>query len=347
MLFRTKLYTEQYPSAVLDLRFSPHHSCRDIFAVVSSTATVSLYRVVYGSAARLRHLRMLDIVSMSKGAVAPKPGSEIIFTSFSWHPTRTDVMAISTTPGQVYIVRLPPLDKLSAAMDEPPAPGEWHLYEEPVLTHTLESWTVVISPSMSLPVLGQVDEGDVVFRVYSGGDDSMLRYRTCKWDKDNNFFADLPAIESRGHDAGVTAILPLFMADDGRELVVTGSYDEHIRLFAVPVFGKAVNLAESCLGGGVWRLNLINLKKEPKKGEYRWRASILASCMHAGARVVELRQTECGEYQFRVLVRFEEHKSMNYGSDITPDKWREKLPVVSTSFYDKLLCVWEIHRYII
>jgi hypothetical protein len=32
---------------------------------------------------------------------------------------------------------------------------------------------------------------------------------------------------SRGHNAGVTAILPL----PGTELVVTGSYDEHIRLF--------------------------------------------------------------------------------------------------------------------
>ena len=33
---------------------------------------------------------------------------------------------------------------------------------------------------------------------------------------------------SRGHNAGVTAILPL----PGTELVVTGSYDEHIRLFS-------------------------------------------------------------------------------------------------------------------
>jgi diphthamide biosynthesis protein 7 len=47
-----------------------------------------------------------------------------------------------------------------------------------------------------------------------------------------------------------------------------------------------------------------------------------------------------GEYRFNVLSRFEEHKSMNYGSDFQPGV-EDKLQVVSTSFYDKLLCVWE------
>jgi diphthamide biosynthesis protein 7 len=62
--------------------------------------------------------------------------------------------------------------------------------------------------------------------------------------------------------------------------------------------------------------------------------------MHAGTRVVELLKTTDGEYRLQVLGRFEEHKSMNYGSDFQP-AWREKLAVVSTSFYDKLLCLWE------
>lgn len=45
-----------------------------------------------------------------------------------------------------------------------------------------------------------------------------------------------------------------------------------------------------------------------------------------------------------MLAKFEEHKSMNYGSDVQPvDIGREagKRVVVSTSFYDKLTCVWE------
>lgn len=67
---------------------------------------------------------------------------------------------------------------------------------------------------------------------------------------------------------------------------------------------------------------------------------ILASCMHAGTRIVRLQQApDDGEWRFEVLARFEEHKSMNYGSDVQPSEQPTK-KVVSTSFYDKLLCVW-------
>lgn len=70
--------------------------------------------------------------------------------------------------------------------------------------------------------------------------------------------------------------------------------------------------------------------------------------MHAGSRIVRLERasaTDSGdEWTFSVLAKFEEHKSMNYGSDVQPvDIGREagKRVVVSTSFYDKLTCVWE------
>lgn len=67
---------------------------------------------------------------------------------------------------------------------------------------------------------------------------------------------------------------------------------------------------------------------------------ILASCMYAGTRVLRLsRQTSDGQWQFEVLGRFEEHQSMNYASDVQPGKDDRKL-IVSTSFYDKLLCLW-------
>jgi diphthamide biosynthesis protein 7 len=198
----------------------------------------------------------------------------------------------------------------------------------------LETWCVAISPIPSTPE----QFGEPSFRVYSGGDDSKLRFRTCNWN-DGTLAESLPALESRGHDAGVTAILPLFRQEDGNEIVVTGSYDENIRLFSVPPFGKPRSLAESVLGGGVWRLNLVDLDTTPSQA-YKWRARILASCMHAGTRVLELSKGADDEYQFRVLGRFEEHKSMNYGSDFQPG-WKDKLSVVSTSFYDKLLCLWE------
>ncbi|KAL2263310.1 hypothetical protein VTK26DRAFT_7293 [Humicola hyalothermophila] len=325
----THIQTMPQPSALLDLRFNPHHGNDDVCAVVSSTATIALFRLTPDdSQGPLKHLRTMDMATMSQGEINPSPGSEILFTSFGWHPLRADTMAVTTSTGQVYIVRLPSFD------------GDWSLDPEPLITHSLEAWCVVIAPFPALSETDETRETDgIVCRVYSGGDDSVLRYRTCTWNADS-IAAPLPAVQSKGHDAGVTAILPLFEDKDGNGLVVTGSYDEHIRLFSVPRLGKAMNLSESCLGGGVWRLKLIDMERTPSR-DYYWRVRILASCMHAGTRVVELFETNEGEYRIQVLARFEEHKSMNYGSDFLPG-WKEKLSVVSTSFYDKLLCLWEL-----
>ena len=67
---------------------------------------------------------------------------------------------------------------------------------------------------------------------------------------------------------------------------------------------------------------------------------ILASCMYAGTRVLRLsREASDGQWQFEILGRFEEHQSMNYASDVQPEEGDQKL-IVSTSFYDKLLCLW-------
>ncbi|GAB1317284.1 methylated diphthine methylhydrolase [Madurella fahalii] len=323
------IQTEPQPSALLDLRFNPNDGSRDICAVVSSTATLTLFKLRPDSGPPLKHLATMDIAVMSEGVISVPRGTEILFLSFCWHPSQPDMAAITTSTGHVYFVHLPGID------------GNWELHPEPIITHLLETWTVAISP---IPIIsaqssGQHEADEVAFRVYSGGDDSMLRFRTCNW-SGATLTEPLPALELRGHDAGVTAILPLFELENGHEIVVTGSYDERIRLFSVPSFGKARNLAESSLGGGVWRLKLIDLDRSPQR-DYSWRARILASCMHAGARVVELVETAASEYQFRVLGRFEEHKSMNYGSDFQPT-WKDKLSVVSTSFYDKLLCFWEL-----
>ncbi len=63
--------------------------------------------------------------------------------------------------------------------------------------------------------------------------------------------------------------------------------------------------------------------------------------MHAGSRIVKLSRGEQDrdDWTFEVLARFEEHKSMNYGSDVQPSEGSTKT-IVSTSFYDRLLCLW-------
>jgi diphthamide biosynthesis protein 7 len=65
--------------------------------------------------------------------------------------------------------------------------------------------------------------------------------------------------------------------------------------------------------------------------------------MHAGARIVRIRVDE-GQWGVEVLAKFEEHRSMNYGSDAQPQGSEDGglRTIVSTSFYDKLLCLWRV-----
>ncbi|KAK4159635.1 hypothetical protein QBC43DRAFT_247026 [Cladorrhinum sp. PSN259] len=318
--------TETQPSALLDLHFNPNEGYQDICATVSSTATISVFRFSPGDGDKkpMKHLNTMDISTLSQGEITTEDGSEILFLSFCWHSSRADMLALTTSTGHVYLVHLPSFEK------------DWKLHSEPVITHSLEAWTLSLYPTLNPR---EENEG-VAFRVFSGGDDSKLRFGTFTWNAAEDELTEvMPAVESRSHDAGVTAILPLFIQEDGSELFVTGSYDENIRLFSLAPYGRPKNLTESGLGGGVWRLKLITLDKTLSE-THVWKATILASCMHAGARVVEVVKMLDGEYEFRVLTRFEEHKSMNYGSDFQPG-WKDKLSVVSTSFYDRLLCLWE------
>lgn len=78
--------------------------------------------------------------------------------------------------------------------------------------------------------------------------------------------------------------------------------------------------------------------------------------MHAGARILQLQltETEASEdrqsedtWEFSILAKFEEHESMNYGSDVQPlllpstnTSSSGSRAIVSTSFYDKKMCLW-------
>ncbi|KAK3322099.1 hypothetical protein B0H66DRAFT_553350 [Apodospora peruviana] len=320
------------PSAILDLRFNPKVGKQDICAAVSSTSTLAVFKLSPGENEPLKHAKTMDMSTMSKGMAGPVPGVEVLFLAFCWHPSRAGTVAITTSTGHVHLVDLGDID------------GSWELYPDPVITHSLEAWCVAISPCLDPAVPSHED----AFTMFSGGDDSILRCQTCIY-KDDELDLSLPPSKLRGHDAGVTAILPIHLKRGRPCLVVTGSYDDHIRLFSLvspSIYSpcRAENLAESNLGGGVWRLKLIDTDEadDTVARGYRWRARILASCMHAGVRIVELLETSDGQCQFRTISRFEGHRSMNYGSDFWPGSTERKLSVVSTSFYDKLLCFWEV-----
>jgi diphthamide biosynthesis protein 7 len=156
------------------------------------------------------------------------------------------------------------------------------------------------------------------------------------------------------HEAGVTAILPLFH-EDGATTLLTGSYDEYIRIYRYNQYRGSV-LAEQRLGGGVWRLKIVKTENRAKGRCY----IILASSMHAGARVLRINccssSTSVADenWSIEVLAEFSEHESMNYASDIWSggsicpgtesgaEDGGDTL-FVSSSFYDKRLCAWKFN----
>ena len=326
--------TEPRPSAILDLRFQTCSGKQDVLGVVSSTGTLEIFRFS-SSASGPPCLTLLSTFRL------PGIGDEVLFLQFAWHPTLPDTVAITTSKGGVHILQLLSDYTISQAT------------YEPVILHSLEAWCVAMSPADFAPEYS----GSPSFTIYTGGDDSVLQYATCTIKQklpsgDDSLDIELPfsAVSVRGHDAGVTAILPL---PCGKDLVVTGSYDDHVRVYSIQplqeTFGvrKARVLAEANLGGGVWRLRLIKHEDGGKGGDGAWRALILASCMHAGARILQLKgsDTSSGDIELDVLARFEEHKSMNYASDFQPGTETNgagELVCISTSFYDKLLCIWRV-----
>lgn len=286
----------------------------------------------------LRLLSVLRIPDLDEGA---------LFTYFAWHPSIPGLVAISTASGRVILAQIHDdyqgLDVL----------------ENPILEHSLEAWVVAFSPPR--PQAPSLEPLQGPFTVLTGGDDSALKYTS--YDPSSETPTPYSPITLRDHTAGVTAILPLPLSLPGSQIVLlTGSYDDTLRVFAIAplhtTFGakQAKLLAERDLGGGVWRLQMIGGagSAATSANEDGWAVTVLASCMHAGTRVLRITKSEGGgaaDVEIEVLARFEEHQSMNYGSDwsrveglLDGDGGGEprRAVVVSTSFYDRLLCVWSV-----
>lgn len=322
-------------SAVLDLHFQHIGDRRDICAVVTSTAFLELFRLRPSSHARVDPLQLLASHRI------PDVQDDVLFLSCSWHPSNAEVVAITTSAGKVYVLNLSG-DYMSVVQGQ-----------DPVLTHTLEVWCVALSPWPS----AIADSSPETFTLYSGADDSTMQCLSCAVVNSScedqagapAVYIRYPAVKIPGHTAGVTAILPLpINLSDGLSVVLTGSYDEFLRVYAIQPPETTMGarkfrlLAERCLGGGVWRLKLVDVEERSSRTQ-SWRVRVLASCMHAGAMIVEVRgqaDDRDGHYQVQILGLFDEHKSMNYGSDSRPGPEVGNLICVSTSFYDKLVCLW-------
>ena len=252
---------------------------------------------------------------------------------------RSSVIAVSASDGQVAV-----FDSMRQTE------GDQALILGTSQGHSLEAWAVAWSDKKS-----EIESN--LAMLYTGGDDSIL----CRH---SSFGRPLEAEAPIGneaqhlhepswrdkttHNAGITAILPLSLStpfDD--DLLVTGSYDEYVRVLALPnLNGRTKVLAEKKLGGGVWRLNLLDTIYNLGKGIH---LMVLASCMHAGARLLKIaRSDSTRRWSINVIAKFEEHESMNYASDGRiegPDEDHTSgYTCVSTSFYDRKLCVWTVQH---
>ncbi|KAK6006631.1 hypothetical protein QM012_005639 [Aureobasidium pullulans] len=294
-----QISTRPTPYAILDIHFSPHDP--SLLAVAASTGAIQLFRFS-ASTISLEPLSTYQFFS-----------SEILVLSLAWHATSPNILGVTTSSGGVYTVdiSIPEAQAKDTAKE--------------ILVHELEAWTLSFSHTGK--------------EVYSGGDDATLRYSTlpdmtspsASQEEEGDFFP-MQWQDRRAHNAGVTAILPLAHEDN---ILITGSYDDNIRILSCPQLGRKQVLAEENLEGGVWRLKLLT--SSPSDGKY----TVLASCMHAGTRIVAITKDQGGQWGIEVLARFEEHKSMNYGSDVQPGCQNGgEQTIISTSFYDKLLCLW-------
>lgn len=330
-LNRSCLQTIVNPFAILDLHFSRND--HTTLAVATSEGSVCIYRLSFASEA-----------SLVKESVVKLFEPSILVLSLAWYPTfkapvdeSSSVIAVSASDGQVAV-----FESMRQPEDNQP-----HVLGRSQ-GHSLEAWAVAWSEQ-------ELEVKSNLAVLYSGGDDSML----CRH---SSFGRPLEAEGHMGdeaqnlhgpswrdkttHHAGVTAILPLSLsASDEDDLFITGSYDEYVRVLALPkIGGRTKVLAEKQLGGGVWRLKLLDTIYTFEKGVH---LVVLASCMHAGARLLKVTRsdnTRC--WSINVIAKFEEHDSMNYASDGRIQRFDEDhssgYTCVSTSFYDRKLCVWTV-----
>lgn len=244
-------------------------------------------------------------------------------------------MAITTTTHKVYLVRLDSKFQLN------------QLDHEPVAEHTQEVWCAAFGV--------HEDPLQKAFILYSGADDSLLSYISCTVDPSyTNQSVELSSwlgtplgssTTVRGHEAGVTTILPTpVLRPDGSRLVLTGCYDGRLRAWDFPppnTLQRARPVGEGKIAEGVWRLRLVDSHCRLSGGDRdTWELLVLASCTHSGARIVKVKGDLAGSCDVEVVAIFQEHESMNYASDFQPGMEDGLVRCVSTSFYDKLVCLW-------
>ncbi|KAH9330716.1 hypothetical protein KI387_002824 [Taxus chinensis] len=145
--------------------------------------------------------------------------------------------------------------------------------------HGFEVWSVAYDSS----------HPDVL---YSGADDCNF----CGWDLRES--SHQPIFKNtKSHQMGVCSILK---SPQWENSIITGSYDECLRLWDLRLMDRPVMQESVGLGGGVWKL-----KFHPSIGNL-----VLAACMHNGFAIVRLDNDG-----MKIVEEYKGHDSLAYGAD--------------------------------
>ncbi|KAK2744004.1 hypothetical protein FQN57_004457 [Myotisia sp. PD_48] len=329
--------------AVFDLQFCPEDA--SVFAVALSTAVVSLYRIETSIKDRELDVSMHFIENINVGDDMTRLSLYLAWIPAA-HTNKTDSstagFAVSFSDGSAAIC---PRKNLQTSNINTEEPGTQICIEGT----PIEVWCLAFDQKTN----GQLS-------LFSGDDFNQVRELTMDSRMDPDLTTMSWQVNDRGkqHEAGVTFILPLCHIE-GATILLTGSYDQFVRVYH---YGQRKRvLASKDLDGGVWRLKLIKTERHADATssngqELGAKTSylVLASCMHAGARIIRVDHStfpEEGEdeWDIQVLTEFTEHTSMNYASDFFMSSAAQgdgeydisNLLCVSSSFYDKRVCVWK------
>lgn len=285
----------------------------DLFAVATSIGQVTLFRITLSEHVEFKPIRVLPICCNT---------TLILHLNWSQGLSGQSDLALALSDGCIAVVAIG---------------AETHRIRF-VRAHSLETWYVAWQRHFPKTL-------------FSGGDDSCLCVTEDGFqDKENPVHADEDegnhsyplTIDKRTHTAGVTVVFSLGHHED-ESVILTGSYDEHMRVLKQsPKKASWDTVLEVALGGGVWRISpLLRHIQHPEAIERGWESSFVVSCMHAGPKIVSVAYS--GEaWSAKVIAQFSEHESMNYASEATTFQATRSVSIVSTSFYDKKVCLWHL-----
>lgn len=334
------LHTIDCDSGIYDIHFLGGEE-KDYFAAVSSTGVVSFYYVnekVFASHpyAKEDDVHEIKIHPLFKAQVFSQT---TIITFFQFIPAQAphlgSLISATTDDGGIYLMKYClnnfTVDLLNNG--------------EPINKHQLRyantpdnAWCCAVSASDPLTIYSGGDGGYLIQDIVSFGHSKPYSYSMEKKRSHTHMF----------HDAGVTAILPLTPSSlTDEELLLTGSYDEHVRLYSTK--DKKV-LADLSLDGGVYRLKSLGQVNwfRPQSTTY----AILACCMHAGTKIIHVKGSKIGRWSIEVVgsLNVPGNDPNNYcyaaaarlsGPLGITTKYEEKRLCVSGTWIDKKLVVWE------